>query len=130
MQDIVLTDGAESVRPQNVLLDGGVAGIGLAGKGGNGGSVKDVTILNSDLITLDINSTVLAGDGAASKRGTGGKGGTVSKLFITELDTANPGIARIRGGNGGAGGDVAPAGGAGGKAGNVSMRRSLQFRSI
>jgi hypothetical protein len=117
---IAMTDGAESVRAHNVLLDGGSAGIGLNGKGGKGGAVFDITILNGDLISLDINSTALAGDGGASKRGKGGVGGIVKDLFITELDTANAGVANIRGGNGGAGGDVPPLGGAGGKGGAVT----------
>jgi hypothetical protein len=82
--------------------------------------VFDITILNGDLISLDINSTALAADGGTSKRGKGGAGGIVKDLFITELDTANPGLANIRGGNGGAGGDVPPLGGAGGKGGAIS----------
>jgi len=117
---ISMTDGVETVRAQNVLLDGGTAGIGLNGKGGKGGAVLDITILNGDLISLDINSTALAGDGGTSKRGKGGEGGVVKDLFFTELDTANPGVANIRGGNGGAGGDVPPKGGAGGKGGAVT----------
>ena len=66
-----------------------MAGVGLNGKGGAGGSVTDVTVRNADLKLLAINSTALAGDGAASKKGAGGKGGVVKTIFVTEPETGD-----------------------------------------
>lgn len=125
----VAANGVDPIRPSSVTIDAGAGAAGTSKRGGNGGNVTGVTVRNADLSAFfDINQTGLAGDGGDSKSGAGGVGGSVSNIVVNDLDTtaigpgpfvANEATLRISAGDGGRGGDLAPAGGAGGAGGSI-----------
>ena len=111
------------VVTDTVTLNSGRGGDGLAGKAGNGGTVKTISLLDADLFNFTINDSSLGkGDGGSSTGSKGGSGGSVADVKITDSDlgiTVNgANIFNSRAGKGG-GGDKG--GGAGGSLSNVQF---------
>jgi len=115
---ISLTASADGVRAERVIVDAGHGGNASTGRGGIGGAISGITMVDTDFLSLVINEPG-AGNGGNSFSGPGGAGGAVTNLDITEFDTGNAGTAVLRAGDGGNGG-TAPAGGAGGAAGAMT----------
>ena len=138
--DVTNQDGSITIVTDSVLVqagDGGAAQSGgslssvtlLAGqivaqagnggsginKGGSGGSLETINILNlTNLFTHQL--TLNAGSGGASSAGSGGNGGEVNIVTMNDSDLN---LLAINGGNGGAGGNGV--GGAGGQLASISL---------
>lgn len=111
------------VVADTVTLNSGRGGDGLAGKAGNGGVVKTVSILDADFFSFVLNdSSSGKGDGGLSTGSKGGKGGDVSDVKIGDsdfglaLNRAN--FFNLRAGNGG---DGDKGGGGGGSLNTVQF---------
>lgn len=85
----------------NVRFTGGQGGDGFS-RGGNGGSISGVTVLNSDP-QLGIASTLTGGNGGRGVSGAGGDGGSISQSSVDGgiLWTAGNGGQGSTGGKGG-----------------------------
>lgn len=128
VRNILSQDGFAGVRAKNFSIDAGFGGIGSNGKGGNGGLIDLVTVVNPELSQFNINQVVPgAGNGGSSSKGAGGNGGAVSNITVNDVNTLDSSevTMKIRAGDGGAGGSSS-SGGNGGKGGAISGKNVLE----
>jgi hypothetical protein len=102
IKKVLISDGFLGVRANRIVVDAGHGGVSSAGKGGKGGLIDDLTVLNAELTQFDINQAVGSANGGTGPKG-GGAGGAVGNLNINDVAGANEVTMHLRSGNGGSG---------------------------
>ena len=118
--DTITISSLPTLFTHQLTLNAGSGGASQQGPGGDGGSINMVTMLDSDLNLLNINTAtsggVRAGDGGAGSKGVGGAGGGLTNIQLTDSDYSGQfATVTVRSGAGGGG---YLGGGAGGDIGN------------